>query len=113
MNKTHYVYLSYENGGRKYIGSRTCYDCTPEEDPYLGSYTDKTFEPTQKEILAVCETREHANVIEAYLHQTFNVLHNDEYANRACTCACQAIFGWAPTIFKNCRSNCFPHLMPQ
>jgi len=106
MNKTHYVYLSYENGGRKYIGSRTCYDCTPEEDPYLGSYKDKTFEPTQKEILAVCKTREHANLIEAYLHQTFNVSHNDEYANRTSNCACYAIFGWNPTIFKNCRNTC-------
>ena len=106
MNKTHYVYISYENGGRKYIGSRTCYDCTPEEDPYFGSYTDKTFHPTQKQIIAVCETRNQANFIESYLLQCCDVLHSDDYANRATSCLCAAIFGWNPTVFKSCRSNC-------
>jgi len=88
MSVFNYVYLSYEDGGRKYIGSRTCYDCTPEEDPYLGSYSDKTFHPTKKEILAVCDTRGEANLIEEILLLHFNVYYDNSYANQAVSCVC-------------------------
>jgi hypothetical protein len=41
----HYVYYSYEEYGRGYIGSRTC-KCLPEKDvKYFGSYKDKKFKP--------------------------------------------------------------------
>ena len=68
MTKHHYVYHSYEEWGRGYIGCRTC-DCLPEEDTkYFGSFYDKTFKPTEKTILFVCETRIEASEIEIELH---------------------------------------------
>ena len=79
----HYVYHSYEEWGREYIGCRTC-DCLPEEDTkYFGSFRDKTFFPTEKTILFVCETREEAAEIEIELHDFFDVAVNPQFANRA------------------------------
>ena len=46
----HYVYYSYEDWGRGYIGVRQC-ECNVYEDEYLGSYYDKTFNPKSKIIL--------------------------------------------------------------
>jgi hypothetical protein len=81
--KKHYVYRSFEEGGREYIGCRTC-DCLPEEDTkYFGSFYDKTFKPTEKTILFVCETREEILEIEIELHDFFDVAVNPQFANRA------------------------------
>jgi hypothetical protein len=83
MNKHHYVYHSYEEWGRDYIGCRTC-KCLPEEDTnYFGSFKDKTFKPTGKVILFVCETRKEASEIEIELHDFFDVAVNPQFANRA------------------------------
>ena len=47
----HYVYYSYEEYGKGYIGSRTC-DCSPEKDiKYFGSFSDNNFKPIKKIIL--------------------------------------------------------------
>jgi len=79
----HYVYHSYEEWGREYIGVRSC-DCLPEEDTkYFGSFYDKTFFPTEKTILFVCETREEAAEIEIELHDFFDVAVNPQFANQA------------------------------
>lgn len=78
----HYTYYSYEEWGRGYIGVRSC-DCLPEEDLYFGSYSDPTFEPTQKIILSTHETREEANQAEVKLHKFFNVGLNNHFANKA------------------------------
>ena len=81
--KKHYVYRSFEEKGREYIGCRTC-DCLPEEDTkYFGSFRDKTFFPTEKTILFVCETREEAMEIEIELHDFFDVAVNPQFANRS------------------------------
>ena len=83
MPKHHYVYHSYEEWGREYIGVRSC-DCMPEEDTkYFGSFKDKTFFPTEKTILFVCETREEAMEIEIELHDFFDVAVNPQFANRS------------------------------
>ena len=83
MKKRHYVYHSYEEWGRDYIGSRSC-DCFPEEDTnYFGSFYDKTFNPTGKTILFVCETREEVLEIEIELHDFFDVAVNPQFANKA------------------------------
>ena len=83
MTKHHYVYCSYEEWGRDYIGRRSC-DCLPEEDTkYFGSFYDKTFKPTEKTILFVCETRKEAAEIEIKLHDFFDVAVNPKFANRA------------------------------
>jgi hypothetical protein len=80
----HYVYYSYEEYGRGYFGSRTC-RCLPEEDvKYFGSYSDKTFKPTQKIILkSDYSTREEALVDEIILHQYYKVAENPHFINKA------------------------------
>ena len=83
MTKHHYVYKSYEEEGREYIGCRSC-NCLPEEDTkYFGSFCDKSFKPTGKTILFVCETREEAMEIEIELHNFFNVAVNPQFANKS------------------------------
>ena len=81
--KYFYVYYSYEPWGRGYIGKRECW-CLPEEDvKYFGSYTDKTFKPTEKIILEIFDTRKDAYIAEAKLHQYYNVKNNPHFANKA------------------------------
>ena len=83
MTKHHYVYKSFEEEGRDYIGCRSC-DCMPEEDTkYFGSFKDKSFKPTGKTILFVCETRTEASEIEIELHNFFDVAVNPKFANRS------------------------------
>lgn len=83
MTKHHYVYRSFEEGGRDYIGRRTC-NCLPEEDiRYFGSFTDKTFKPTGKVILFVCGTPEEIAEIEIELHDFFDVAVNPQYSNKS------------------------------
>jgi len=80
----HYTYYSYEEWGRGYFGSRTC-KCLPEEDvKYFGSFSDKTFIPTQKIILkSDYATRKEADADEILLHDYFEVDINPHFANRA------------------------------
>jgi hypothetical protein len=79
----HYTYYSYEEFGRGYIGKRSC-KCRPEEDvKYFGSYSDKTFQPTQKIILTQHHTVEEALTAEIRLHEFYNVACNSHFANKA------------------------------
>ena len=81
--KFHYVYYSYEEWGRGYIGKRSC-ECLPEEDVnYMGSFTDKTFKPTCKIILDTFATSADALAAEALLHDAYNVSSNPLFANKA------------------------------
>ncbi len=81
--KNFYVYYSYEEWGRGYIGRRECL-CLPVEDvKYFGSFKDKTFNPTQKIILATFKTREEAVASEIALHEFFQVDVNPHFANKA------------------------------
>jgi len=83
----HYVYYSYEEWGRGYIGARSC-DCLPEQDVgYLGSYSDKSFQPNSKIILMTFPTREEANQAEIMLHWSYDVARNPNFANKANACA--------------------------
>ena len=83
MTKHHYVYKSFEEGGKEYIGIRSC-DCLPEEDTkYFGSFKDKSFTPAEKTILFVCETRKEVAEIEIELHDFFDVAVNPQFANKA------------------------------
>ena len=71
MAKYFYVYYSYEEFGRGYIGKREC-KCLPEEDvKYFGTYRDKTFKPTQKIILEVFSSREEVMEAEIKLHNFY------------------------------------------
>ena len=81
--KYFYVYYSYEEYGRGYIGKRECI-CTPEEDiKYFGSFKDKTFKPTQKIILETFDSKKEALEAEILLHKFYNVKDNPHFANRA------------------------------
>ena len=83
MNKHHYVYRSYEPLGRSYIGKRSC-SCLPEEDVnYFGSYSDPSFRPTQKEILALCDSSAQALHVEMFFHEMYDVARNPLFANKA------------------------------
>jgi general stress protein YciG len=80
----YYVYYSYEEYGRGYIGSRGC-KCLPEEDVrYFGSFYDKTFNPTQKIILkSDYATREEAYADEIILHEFYDIANNPHFANQS------------------------------
>ena len=79
----HYVYYSFEEWGRGYIGVRSC-ECGPSEDiHYLGSYVDESFNPENKVILVTAPSREEANDIEILLHDFFEVDVNPHFANRS------------------------------
>jgi predicted signal transduction protein with EAL and GGDEF domain len=81
--KHFYVYYSYEEYGRGYIGKREC-KCLPEQDiKYFGSYKDKTFKPTQKIILETFENVEKALEAECALHDFYKIDKNPHFANRA------------------------------
>ncbi len=81
--KYHYVYYSYEEWGRGYIGIRSC-KCLPKEDVgYFGSFKDKTFKPTHKIILQEFNTRKEALEAEIMLHNFYEVGVNNHFANRS------------------------------
>lgn len=81
--KHFYVYYSYEQWGRGYIGKRECW-CLPEEDvKYFGSFSDKTFKPTEKIILETFDTREEAYKAEKQLHDFYEVDKNPHFANKS------------------------------
>jgi hypothetical protein len=86
MKKYYYTYYSYEVGienCRGYIGKRECV-CLPEEDvKYFGTFKDKTFNPVNKIIIGVFETREEALKSEVHLHYLFNVSKEPHFANKA------------------------------
>lgn len=77
----HYTYYSYEEGGRGYIGKRTS-SVPPESDPYLGSFSDKTFKPTRKTVIAVFDSAERACESEIALQVLFNVGKEEHFANK-------------------------------
>lgn len=80
---SHYVYYSFEEWGRGYIGVRSC-KCSPHEDIfYMGSFYDKTFKPTQKIILKTFDSREEAIKAEIILHEFYKVDTNKHFANKS------------------------------
>jgi hypothetical protein len=83
MKKYFYVYYSYEEFGRGYIGKRES-ECPPEDDiKYLGSSKDKTFKPNQKIILETFNNVEEALEAECILHNFYEVDKNPHFANKA------------------------------
>lgn len=77
----HYTYLT-KNKNRYYIGVRTC-KCLPWEDKYMGSFSDKSFKPTDKIILSYHYSRKDAVEAEIFWHNLFDVARNPLFANRA------------------------------
>jgi hypothetical protein len=77
----HYTYYSYEPNGRGYIGKRSSL-VPPEEDPYLGSFSDKTFKPTHKTVIATYKTAREALRAESALQYLFKVHKAEHFANQ-------------------------------
>jgi hypothetical protein len=82
LMKRFYVYYSYEEWGRGYIGVKLNSDC-PEKDGYFGSFKDKTFAPTEKIIIAEFGTPEEAINAEIKLHSFFEVDKNPHFVNQS------------------------------
>jgi hypothetical protein len=83
MLKYFYVYYSYEEYGRGYIGSRIC-NCLPENDiKYFGSFKDRSFNPTQKIILETFDNNIDMLNSEVLLHTFYQVDLNPHFANKA------------------------------
>jgi hypothetical protein len=81
--KHFYVYYSYEEYGRGYIGSRIS-KVSPEKDvKYFGSFSDKSFNPTQKIILEIFNSKEELLNAEIKLHQFYDVKNNSHFANKS------------------------------
>lgn len=78
----HYTYISYDKHGNKYHGVRTSRDKTPWEDDYLGSFEDKTFEPTGKFVQRIFSKRRTAEYFEAWFHKKYNVANSPEWINQ-------------------------------
>ena len=81
-----YIYWSYEEYGRCYIGVRLCPKKFPTpglDSKYFGSYRDKSFKPTHKIILNVFNNHEDAKDEEVELHNAFDVGRNPHFANLA------------------------------
>lgn len=81
MSRNHYVYYSYEEWGRGYIGVRST-KLDPLEDKYMGSFKDRSFKPTRKEVIAVFSSREEALNAEIILHNFYLVDINLHFANK-------------------------------
>jgi len=79
LKKYHFVYYSYEEWGRGYIGVHSTDDL---EDEYLGSFSDKSFRPTTKIILLMCDSRLEASDAECVLHAFYRVKENPHFANK-------------------------------
>ena len=84
VSQVFYTYYSYEEFGRGYIGYRKCPKTnTPDQDSYLGSYTDKTFKPSSKIILTIHSNAEEAREAERKIQEFFDVLSNPHFVNKS------------------------------
>jgi len=74
------VYNSFESkpNGRDYIGKHSTHN--PYDD-YRGSYTDESFDPDSKIIMAYAKTVEGALWFEINFHNVFEVARDPQFAN--------------------------------
>jgi len=77
----HYTYYSYEPAGRGYIGKRSSH-IPPQEDPYLGSFSDKTFKPSRKTVIATYKSAQAALRAESALQCLFKAHKAEHFANQ-------------------------------
>ena len=81
--KHHYVYLTRDSSdNRLYIGRRSS-TLKPQEDLYMGSHTDKTYNPDFKQILRTCSSPLENALWEWLLHECFDVGVNPKFANKS------------------------------
>ena len=81
MGRVYYTYYSYDREGRGYIGAKPSGSEVPEEDGYLGSFTDSTFSPIGKVILGRYDSGQEALEAEYAIQRLFNVGKSDHFVN--------------------------------
>ena len=91
----HTVYNSYEQNGRDYLGKHSTEN--PYDD-YLGSFSDKTFQPEQKIILAYATSAEGAVWLEVMFQKVFGVVENDQFVNKSYQTSEKFHYDWTGKI---------------
>lgn len=88
----HTVYNSWEDNpsGRDYIGKHSADD---PYDNYLGSFKDKSFNPDNKIVIAYATSAEGAVWLEQRFQKVFNVVENDQFANKSYQTDTRFIYG--------------------
>ena len=76
----HILYLSYETYGRDYLGAHSTKNLN---DGYLGSYSDKSFNPDSRIIIGYYKSRESLLTAEESLQKSLDVAKNPAYSNRS------------------------------
>lgn len=88
-----FVYLSYEEtpNGRCYVGQHSTDSL---EDGYLGSYSDKSFNPTSRIILEYCKSKVGAVAAEMRWQRALRVAEDPNFANRSYQTSTRFIYPW-------------------
>ena len=87
----HIVYNSFEPRGRDYIGKRSTDN---PYDGYLGSFSDSTFQPEHKIVLAYATSPEGALWLETMFQKVFNVAEESQFANRSIQTSTKFFYDW-------------------
>lgn len=96
MNQYHYTYISFDEAGRRYHGVRSCVNITPWEDPYLGSFEDKSFVPIGKFVQKTFSCRRTAERFESWFQKTNDVAKDPKWVNQI-----NAPCGWSEKCVEN------------
>ena len=88
-----FVYLSYEEtaNGRSYVGQHSTNNIN---DGYLGSYSDKSFNPTSRIILEYCKTKVGALAAEIRWQRALKVAEDSDFANRSYQTSTRFVYPW-------------------
>jgi hypothetical protein len=78
----HTVYVSFEekSDSKDYIGKHSSHD---PYDNYMGSFSDKDFNPSQKILLGYATTAEGAVWLEMQWQRSLNVVEDPQYVNQS------------------------------
>ena len=87
----HIVYNSFETQGRDYIGKHST---SNPYDEYLGSFSDPSFQPEQKIVIAYANSIEGAVWLERMFQKVFNVVEDEQYVNKSFQTSTKFHYDW-------------------